>query len=72
MLLQRFGVPLDAHDHQLPDISKSEFYDLGKCTLLPLMTVVVVLIYTYSASLCEVDFSARFLEFGWTREKDNI
>ncbi|KIK52299.1 hypothetical protein GYMLUDRAFT_265499 [Collybiopsis luxurians FD-317 M1] len=45
---KRFGVPLDAQDHQLPDISKSEFYDL--------------------ASLCEVDFSARFLEFGWRVE----
>ncbi|KAJ3801075.1 hypothetical protein GGU11DRAFT_286187 [Lentinula aff. detonsa] len=42
---KRFGVPLDACAHSLPDISRSQFYDL--------------------ASLCEVDFSARFLEFGW-------
>ncbi|KAF9063960.1 hypothetical protein BDP27DRAFT_1384839 [Rhodocollybia butyracea] len=42
---KRFGVPLTASEHQLPDVSKSKFYDL--------------------ASLNEVDFSARFLEFGW-------
>ncbi|KAJ3878463.1 hypothetical protein F5051DRAFT_230379 [Lentinula edodes] len=43
---KRFGVPLDACAHQMPDVSKSQFYDL--------------------ASLCEIDFSARFLEFGWS------
>ncbi|KAJ3758767.1 hypothetical protein EV360DRAFT_94465 [Lentinula raphanica] len=42
---RRFGVPLDAHAHSLPDLSRSRFYDL--------------------VSLCEVDFSTRFLEFGW-------
>ncbi|KAJ4470184.1 hypothetical protein J3R30DRAFT_3301570 [Lentinula aciculospora] len=30
---KRFGVPLDACDHQLPDISKSQFYDLGECKM---------------------------------------
>ncbi|KAF5384654.1 hypothetical protein D9757_007445 [Collybiopsis confluens] len=45
---KRFGVPLHATDHQLPDISRNEFYDLS--------------------SLCEVDFSARFLEFSWIAE----
>ncbi|GAW04483.1 hypothetical protein LENED_006279 [Lentinula edodes] len=44
---KRFGVPLDACAHQMPDVSKSQFYDL--------------------ASLCEVDFSARFLEFACSR-----
>ncbi|KAJ3820809.1 hypothetical protein F5880DRAFT_908199 [Lentinula raphanica] len=42
---RRFGTPLDAHAHSLPDLSRSRFYDL--------------------VSLCEVDFSTRFLEFGW-------
>lgn len=29
--LKRFGVPLDACAHQMPDVSKSQFYDLGEC-----------------------------------------
>ncbi|KAJ8091751.1 hypothetical protein PM082_020986 [Marasmius tenuissimus] len=63
---KRFGVPLQAREHQLPSLSRNEFYQLGTCLFGAPASPELVQVdpnYFSKATLCGVNFSARFMEF---------